>query len=134
MAVLRGQTVRCLRDDGDELFRVVLDDGEIATKSVIVATDRSSAMELLALPPPVCRGHHMSVRLWCIASVSDDLPTVFTVCGTVELDFVYFCHRRETCARTWVRASGGEARAVVELHSYCTRNTKETAYQRRNST
>lgn len=81
---------------------------------------------VLALPDPhtICplvperdaQSFHTNVRIWCTARVLIELPIVFTTCGTMELDFVFLCHKRERDAAKW--ASEDELRAVLELHSY----------------
>lgn len=83
-------------------------------KSVVVALDKSSACDLMRKPIDTTR--YVNVRIWCTAEISTDLPSMFTVTNTEQLDCVYLCHRQEASATEWANAR--RKGAVVELHSY----------------
>lgn len=125
--VICGKSVESLYVDNSNQQCVALKKGETFVSDVVIlATDRATTAFLLGAPTPRCIGHHMSLRLWCTAEIDRDLPTVFTVCGTEELDFVFLCHRRETDAQKWANARDNGA--VIELHSYCTKRSKRDAH------
>ena len=123
VTVMCDKSVERLYVDDANQQRVISKEGDIfVSDAIVLATDRATAASLLGAPPPPCIGHHMTLRLWCSANITTWLPTVFTVCGTMELDFVFLCHRRETDAKKWAEAR--DSGAVIEVHSYCTQSSQ----------